>query len=378
MIKTGVYGLIRTLLWLPPAEARFPSGSWGMAVATLGAVTLFVGTAQALKQEHTKRLLAFHSIGQVGYILLGLGACVALAGGLSVEARSLALLGLIGALFHTFNHATFKSLLFLNAGAILSATDTQDINRLGGLMRHMPVTGWTALVASLSIAGVPAFNGFASKWSIFVASVLASPHQRGLVLLGLVAILTSALTLASFLKFYGMTFLSRSSHLVRERSAARSLEVDALMKAPQVLLAALCVVVGLVPGPVLRVLARSIPDHSLALVSALGVASLPSGTLQVSVVGNGQAVAAVLFPAAFFALLAALLLFSRWVSRLGGARRREAPVWLCGYLPESDETRYRAHGLYGEIKGYVGWVGGRGPAGAHPAPARDASPHEKE
>jgi len=131
---------------------------------------------QALKQEQSKRLLAFHSIGQVGYIILGIGACLALlpSGADSQGLLALAIIGFYGALFHTVNHALFKSLLFLNAGSMLYATGTQDLNRLGGLMKYMPLTAVTALVASFSIAGVPLFNGFASKWSLYVATILGS------------------------------------------------------------------------------------------------------------------------------------------------------------------------------------------------------------
>ncbi len=142
-------------------------------IAVLGTITLFTGTMQALKQEQTKRLLAFHSIGQIGYILLGTGACMALlpANG---KLATFAAIGLFGALFHVLNHGLFKALLFLNAGSMLHATGTQDLNQMGGLMKFMPLTAVTALVASFSISGVPLFNGFVSKWSIYVAAVQGS------------------------------------------------------------------------------------------------------------------------------------------------------------------------------------------------------------
>lgn len=371
MIKTGVYGLMRTFFWLVPIEAiaLYPTAVWGGVLATLGAVTLFVGTMQALKQEQTKRLLAFHSIGQVGYIVLGMGAALALVGradsGTGVAA--MATLGLYGALFHTANHATFKSLLFLNAGSVLRATDTQDLNRLGGLMKFMPVTAVTALVASFSIAGVPLFNGFASKWTIYVAAFMGSSWVGYLAVYGVVAILTSALTLASFMKFFGATFLSRTSDLVARRAAQGSLEVDWPMQVPQLVLAGLCVFFGLVPvvayGVFEAALAQS--GSGLGAVFASPVAqsldaALPWVGLQVL---GGQALLA---PLVLAGVLAGLLLVSVRLSRLGAAPRRTADVWLCGYAQESEAHRYVAHNLYGEVKHRFRWLGGA--ARAH-APA---------
>jgi len=195
MIKTGVYGLIRYFLWIIPVTSSkdYSLAAWGWVIAVLGTITLFSGTMQALAQQHTKRLLAFHSIGQIGYILLGIGTCMALLQSSSPVARSLAAIGLIGALFHVLNHGLFKALLFLNAGSILHATGTQNLNDLGGLMKFMPITGITALVASFSISGVPMFNGFVSKWTIYVAAIQGSAtgQARYLVVCAVIAIFTS-------------------------------------------------------------------------------------------------------------------------------------------------------------------------------------------
>jgi hydrogenase-4 component B len=135
MIKTGVYGVMRYFLWLvPPAGAAdYPLANWGGLIAVLGAITLFTGTMQALKQEQSKRLLAFHSIGQIGYILSGTGACMIFLPASQPQAlRSLAAVAFFGAIFHVLNHGVFKALLFLNAGSMLAATGTQDLNKMGG------------------------------------------------------------------------------------------------------------------------------------------------------------------------------------------------------------------------------------------------------
>ena len=269
MIKTGVYGLMRSFLWLIPAAsiADYPARTWGMILSVLGTVTLFIGTMQALKQEQSKRLLAFHSIGQVGYIILGLGACVALlpAGLTNAGVMALAVIGLYGALFHTLNHGVFKSLLFLDAGSMLYATGTQDLNRMGGLMKFMPITAVTTLIASFSIAGVPLFNGFASKWSIYVATILGSREAGYLAICGIFGIVTSALTLASFIKFFGAGFLSRTSALVAERAAGRKLEVSWTMQLPQVALAGLCLLLGLFPSDAYWLISQALTRSSEGL-----------------------------------------------------------------------------------------------------------------
>ena len=358
MIKTGVYGLLRYFLWLVPADARFhyPLGSWGMLIAILGTITLFTGTMQALKQEQTKRLLAFHSIGQIGYVLLGAGACMSLLAVGTPAAISLATGAIIGAVLHILNHGLFKSLLFLNAGSVLHATGTQDLNRLGGLMKFMPITAVTALVASFSISGVPLFNGFVSKWVIYVAAIQGGTHARYLPICALIAILTSALTLASFVKFFGASFLSRSSELVRERATKARLEVKWMMQAPQILLASLCVLLGIVPAAGISLLHAvlensrqgfgvELAEHTPFAVGGLKGASLLTLT-------------AVFMPIAIAAVLGILFLLARTISRLGGAPRRTAEPWLCGYAREAECHRYVAHNFYGEIKRYFHWIGG--------------------
>jgi hydrogenase-4 component B len=361
MIKTGVYGLMRTFVWLVPENAAplYTAAHWGMLLAALGTVTLFIGTMQALKQEQSKRLLAFHSIGQVGYILLGLGACVALLGAGRGEAAvvALAAIGFYGALFHTINHGIFKSLLFLNAGAMLYRTGTQDLNRLGGLMKFMPFTALTTLVASFSIAGVPFFNGFASKWSIYVSTILGAEHAWYLAVFAVIAILTSALTLASFIKFFGVSFLGRRSKLVAEKAGLTSrMEVDWIMKAPQFVLAALCLFLGLLPMAAYQLIQRSLSASQHGLAGELANASVfQPGVLSVSVIGGE----ALLAPAVMAAGLGLLFLLVHMIAKSGGAERRTAVPWLCGYALESEANRYTAHGLYGEFKRYFGWVGGK-------------------
>jgi formate hydrogenlyase subunit 3/multisubunit Na+/H+ antiporter MnhD subunit len=359
MIKTGVYGLMRYFLWLVPTEpsGAFPLAGWGFWIAVLGTLTLFTGTMQALKQEQTKRLLAFHSIGQVGYILLGIGACMALLPAPQPNAAVLASIGLFGALFHVLNHGLFKALLFLNAGSLLYATGTQDLNRMGGLMKAMPLTAATALVASLSISGVPLFNGFASKWSIYVATVQGSNAAAYLAVCAVIAILTSVLTLASFIKFFGVSFLSRSSALVKEQTAQRArLEVGWMMQLPQLVLAGLCVLLGVAPAIAFALMQRAMDASRQGFGTTLANArpllkGLGPGLQDI----NGIALFA---PVALAVLLGMLFLAACGLSKLGRAHRRAGTPWLCGYVRDAEPYRYSAHHLYGEIKRYFRWLGG--------------------
>ena len=356
MIKTGIFGLLRYFLFLVPASATstFPLGSWGIAIAILGTVTLFTGTMQALKQEQSKRLLAFHSIGQIGYILLGAGACMALLPVAGSVATAFAAIALIGALFHVINHGLFKGLLFLNAGSMLYTTGTQDLNQLGGLMKYIPLTGLTALIASFSISGVPLFNGFASKWSIYVAAIRGGAFVRFLPLCAVVAILTSALTLASFIKFFGVSFLSRSSSLVKHRAAEGKLHVPAAMQLPQLVLAVGCIVLGVAPGLAFSFLASAFRTSAEGFPNGLRTTStsLPLLGLQ------APYSSAIFVPAILAVLLGVSFLVVSGISKMGSAPRRATTPWLCGYALEADCNRYVAHNFYGEIKRYFGWLGG--------------------
>ncbi|MBX3175816.1 MAG: NADH/ubiquinone/plastoquinone (complex I) [Candidatus Hydrogenedentes bacterium] len=187
----------------------------------LGAISMVAGVLLAVGQWDFKRLLAYHSISQVGYIVLGIGLGTPL--------------GLLGGLFHLLNHALFKSLLFLDAGAVAYATGTRDLRRLGGLSQRMPFTSATTLTASLSISGIPPFNGFWSKLIIIVAAVEAGYYSYAVW-----AVIASILTLASFMKVMKYGFLGP---LNPELAEVR--EVPWTMRAPMVLLAALCALGGL-------------------------------------------------------------------------------------------------------------------------------------
>jgi len=368
--KSGVYGLMRSFLWLVPAgvQDQFPMGRWGMVVAVLGTVTLFTGTMQALKQEQTKRLLAFHSIGQIGYILLGTGVCMALVQTGDARLTTLAVIGICGALFHSVNHGLFKGLLFLNAGSIEMATGSQELNKLGGLMKYMPLTAVTTLIASFSISGVPLFNGFVSKWSIYVAAIQGSSSAGYLAVCALIAIMTSALTLASFIKFFGVSFLSRPSTLVESSAGKGKLEVGSLMQLPQVFLAAVCILLGTVPAIAFSVMNQALKASSQGLGATLASADpMVNQSLSGLDAVNGTALFA---PLALMVVLFLVFLVTYVISKAGSATRRAGVPWLCGYVLEADCYRYSAHNFYGEIKRYFRWLGGM-PSHSHTETKKD-------
>lgn len=224
LIKTlGVYALVRIFFNVLGASPAFLS-----VLMALGSLSMLAGVFLAIGQWDLKRLLAYHSISQIGYVVLGIGLGTPL--------------GILGGLFHLFNHSIFKSLLFLNSGAVVYATGTRDLRKMGGLGERMPVTGLTSLVASMSIAGVPPFNGFWSKLMIIAACI-----QAGRFIYAGAAVLASILTLASFLKVRKFAFSGRPG-----KGPAGVKEVPAVMRISMIALAVICLVGGLLllPGPV--------------------------------------------------------------------------------------------------------------------------------
>ncbi|WP_297475805.1 proton-conducting transporter membrane subunit [Thermococcus sp.] len=312
MEKVALYGLI-ALVW----KLVGTTYSLGLLVALLGAITLTVGTLYALRETNAKRLLAYHSVGQMGYIWLGIGIGMALI----PKGGALGAIGALGAfagLFHALNHAIFKSSLFLSAGAVEYRTGTVELNELGGLGKHMKWTALAALFASLAISGVPPFNGFISKWLIYV-----SGYQSGNLLLAFGAVLAaliSAATLASFVKFYGTQFGGEMERYEEVR------EVPGTMIAGQWILAGLTLLIGIFPGTVTGV---------------LNVFNAP-------VEGNLYKIGfkSVLFSPVLFVILLGVLVFGFYLA-LKPSYGKEAKPWDCGSTQiDEDEYRINAEGYY--------------------------------
>jgi len=304
MVKVALYGLIRVQFeWLgtPPR--------WlGLTLLAAGLLSALGGVLWALMQQELKRLLAYSSIENVGIVVTALGASILLTDPLWAG------FAFAAALLHIANHAVFKVLLFLGAGAFERATGALDLDRLGGLLRRMPWTGGAFGVGCLAIAGLPPLNGFASEWlTLQSLAHLAFDGPLGIGLAGAAALAgiaaTAALALLCFVKVAGLVLLGPP----RREECAAAMDAPLEMRAALVALAALCVIGGLVPGLLLPTLAALAPGD-------LGFASASPG-LDLPDTGSLPG------PALALALVVLVVLLAR---ARGSRRAAPAPSWACG------------------------------------------------
>jgi hydrogenase-4 component B len=324
MIKTGIFGLVRVSLVVLGAGPD----TWGVTILVVGAVSAVLGVLYALMEHDLKRLLAFHSIENIGIILLGLGAAMLLAAHGHPAAAGVAL---AAALFHSLNHGVFKALLFLGAGAVQAAAGTRNLNRLGGLARGMPLTALCFGVGAAAISGLPPLNGFASEWLTFHGLIGAgaapdmAPLARTVPLIAIGALaLTAALAVACFVKATGMVFLA----LPRSTGAEAAHEAELPERLGMAMLAGLCVVLGIVAAPI----AARLGEIASPLVGGSEVTSPSDATL---VLRGGPAVAGAVAPALLGVLGAIAVVVSVLALRRGRRRDvlRAAPTWTCGIEP---------------------------------------------
>jgi hydrogenase-4 component B len=329
-LKIGIYGLVRFSGWLPVPDAA------GWVVAALGVTSAVLGVAFALGQHDLKRLLAYHSVENIGIILIGLGfALIATTQGNAAWGR----LALAGGLLHVWNHGLFKALLFLGAGSVLHATGTREMSRLGGLWRAMPWTAGCFVLGAAAISGLPPLNGFVSEWLVFLG-LFDAASARGAaagaaipaaVLLGV----TGALALACFVKVCGVVFLG----LPRSEAASHVHESGPLMRFPMLVLAVACIVIGLAPALFWPALARA----TAAWQPAWTETPTPSPLVALSLCHVTLAA---------LATLAVTLLWRR-VRRNGLSR---AVTWDCGYAAPTPRMQYTAGSFAGIITGWFAWI----------------------
>jgi formate hydrogenlyase subunit 3/multisubunit Na+/H+ antiporter MnhD subunit len=262
MLKIAVYGLIRFLL-----DVFSPELWWGILILLLGTVSAVLGIIYALKEYDIKAMLAYSSIENTGIIFTGIGLSVIFT---TYHLPELATLSLLAALFHSLNHAMFKSLLFLTAGSVVHATHTRDMEKMGGLVHRMPSTAALFFIGALGIAALPPLNGFASEVLIFISFfssiVVADPLFKVLLFLclGLFA-LTSALSAACFVKAFGSVFLA----LPRSKEAGDAAEVPFLMQTGPAILASACILLGLFAAQIFILTGFTIPMPDMFLVGLL-------------------------------------------------------------------------------------------------------------
>jgi formate hydrogenlyase subunit 3/multisubunit Na+/H+ antiporter MnhD subunit len=342
MTKVAVYGLVRIVFDLlgPPAWW------WSMAVLAVGGITAVMGVLYALMQHDLKRLLAYHTVENIGIIYIGLGLALAFK---AYDMQLAAALALTAGLFHVFNHSVFKSLLFFGAGAVLNSTGERDMEHLGGLIHRMPQTAFVFLVGCVAISALPPLNGFVSEWLTFQA-ILLSPQLPawGLKFLvpavGALLALSAALAAACFVKAFGVSFLGRA----RTPAAAQAQETDSNSLAAMYFLAALCLVAGILPGFFIDALAP-------VTKSLVGV-SMPhqAGVEWLSIVPIAESRSSYngLLVFIFVVLSGSVAAFA--IHRLASDKLRRAPAWDCGYPDPSTATQYTASSFAQPIRRVYG------------------------
>ncbi|MDR1082661.1 MAG: hydrogenase 4 subunit B [Coriobacteriales bacterium] len=323
MIKIGVFGIVK--IGLDVLAASGCELWWGILVLTIGAISSVLGVAYALAEHDIKRLLAYHSVENIGIILLGVGIGFI---GIALEQPLIAALGLMAGMYHLLNHAVFKALLFLGAGAVLYSTHTRDMEKMGGLIRAMPVTAMCFLLGSLAISAIPPLNGFVSEWFTYQALFDAAFRGDAVIQLfaGFAAVslaLTGALAVTCFVKAYGVTFLGAS----RSDAARKAKEVPAPMKLSMVVLAFVCVLLG-VGAPLVAPLMQTVASTTLAV----GPVAVAHNTLVVNP-EMGSIISTPLLAVLLIGLILVPLLI-RMVFARGGVDSTKEP-WACGYQHEA-------------------------------------------
>ena len=344
MTKVAVYGFIRIVFDLMGAPAPW----WAMIVLALAGATTVLGVLYALMQHDLKRLLAYHTVENIGIIYIGLGLALAFkAHGLSRAAA----LAATAAIFHVFNHSVFKSLLFFGAGAVQNASGTRDMEHLGGLIHRMPVTAFVFLVGCAAISALPPLNGFVSEWMTFQA-ILLSPDlpEWGLKLLvpavGALLALSAALAAACFVKAFGVTFLGRP----RTRAAREAQETDRFSLVAMFALAVLCLAAGTFSGVFIDALAPAVGqiagERMPVQMSQPWLTLVPVAESRSSY--NGLLVFLFMTFSGFFSAFV--------IHALASEKVRRGPAWDCGFPDASPATQYTASSFAQPIRRVFGTV----------------------
>ena len=360
MTKVAVYGFVRIVFDLLGP----PSWWWGAVVPLVGGVTAVMGVLYALMEHDLKRLLAYHTVENIGIIFIGLGLALAFEANQMPAAAALAL---TAALFHVFNHSVFKSLLFFGAGAVLASTGERDMERLGGLIHRMPLTAFAFLIGSAAISALPPFNGFVSEWLTFQAILLSPALPQWLLkflvpAIGALLALSAALAAACFVKAFGITFLGRP----RTQVAREAVETDRWSLAAMFSLAALCLLAGILPGYFIDALAP--------VINAMTGANLPRQEQLdwLTIVPIAQSRSSYNGLLLFFLIALTAGIGAEVIHRWASASVRRSAAWDCGFPDASPATQYTAGSFSQPIRRVFGSVVFRASEEVHIPPPGDS------
>lgn len=324
MIKTGIYGILRSLNWFHSIPHW-----WGIAVLFIGIISGIIGVLFAITQHDLKRLLAYHSVENIGIITIGIGAGIL---GLSLGIPALAFFGFTGALLHVLNHSIFKGLLFLGAGSVLHSTHERELDKMGGLLKRMPFTGISFLVGAMAISGLPPLNGFISELTIFISGGYAMMSNNitialcGACLVGGLALI-SGLAAACFAKAFGIVFVGEP----RSINCSNAKESPSLMILPMIVLSLLCLLIGLGGAPIISFMPPIIKSISPGIMSDFAPyhVQLKNILKFIGLIGVGLIILTVLF-----IVIKNRLLKKRIVSA--------SVTWDCGYAAPTARMQYTA------------------------------------
>lgn len=340
MIKTAIYGLIRFVLCYLGVESTW----WGITILAIGIISAVLGVAYAFVESNIKKLLAYSSIENIGIIFIGLGV------GLIAYAQkdlTVSALAITACLFHCFNHTLFKGSMFLSAGSIHYSTHTKDMDELGGLIKKMPVTALFVLCGALSISAIVPFNGFISEWLTY-QSLFASinPEQAGTNILSIIAVaalaMAGALALASVVKLFGISFLGKP----RSEHAIEAKEVPCLMNIGTGILVTLCLIVGLFPMIILRLIDRSVSSLTGTSIFEQLDGGFLIAYMPLNISGNS------ISPLALIIALSAVIIIGLSIIRVIGGKyiERKYGTWDCGFEALNSRMQYTATGFSKPIK----------------------------
>ena len=343
MLKVAIYAFFRFLfVVLYPWQLE-----WGITVLILGALSSLIGVLYALSEHDIKALLANHSIENIGIILIGFGMGMIFD---TLGLYTLSAFAFIAALFHTFNHMSFKSLLFMGAGSILHQTHTKNMEKYGSLIKRMPITAFTFLLASISISALPPTNGFLSEWMIFQSMLSSSSISQISLKISIpfavfALALTGGLAIACFVKAYGITFLG----LARSQNARHAKESNFLMKTGMVLMSLVVVSLMLITPIYIKLFDKAVKTlHNISIYNKI----FSSGVFNMhSVANNGGVVSPIILLIALLAIISLLIFVYKFLK----LPTRMEKSWACGY-ETNPRTQYSATGFAGPIRRFFSWL----------------------